>query len=78
MDNGKDPVMTISARNLCQMAGELAEEHGVLALDYARRVYRTMECEGDTDRAQFWFTLSVLVDDVMTHRLDPDAIPTIQ
>ena len=69
--------MPISAQNLCRLAGELAAEHGVLALDYARRAYRTLEVEGETDRAKFWFTLSILVDDVMAHRLDPDSIPTI-
>lgn len=70
--------MPISAQNLCRLAGELAEEHGVLALDYARRAYRTMEFEGDADRALFWFTLSILVDDVMMHRIDPYSIQTIQ
>lgn len=70
--------MPISAQNLCRLAGELAAEHGVLALDYARRAYRTLDSEGDYDRAQFWFLLSILVDDVMAHRLDPDCAPTIQ
>lgn len=70
--------MPISAHVLCQLAGELAAEHGALALDYARRAYRTLETEGDTDRAHFWFTMSILVDDVMTHRIDPDSGPTIQ
>ncbi len=70
--------MPISAQNLCRLAGELAEEHGLLALDYARRAYRTFEYEGQPDRAQFWFTLSVLVDDVMSRRIDPDNGPSIQ
>ncbi len=70
--------MPISAQNLCRLAGELAAEHGVLALAYARRAYRTLDSEGETDRAQFWFMLSILVDDVMAHRIDPDAGPTIQ
>jgi hypothetical protein len=70
--------MPISAQNLCRLAGELADEHGVLALDYARRAYRTFEYEGQTDRALFWFSLSILVDDVMTRRLDPENIPSIQ
>lgn len=69
--------MPISAQNLCRLAGELAAEHGVLAVDYARRAYRTLEYEGEMDRARFWFTLSILVDDVMAHRLDPEIIPTI-
>ena len=69
--------MPISAQNLCRLAGELAAEHGVLARDYARRAFRTLESEGDPERARFWFLLSVLVDDVMLHRLDPDNVPTI-
>lgn len=70
--------MPISAQNLCRLAGELASEHGLLALDYARRAYRTFEYEGQPERAQFWFTLSVLVDDVMTRRIDPDNVLSIQ
>jgi hypothetical protein len=70
--------MPISAQNLCRLAGELATEHGVLARDYARRAFRTLESEGDMERAHFWFMLSILVDDVMQHRLDPDTAPTIQ
>ncbi len=69
--------MPISAQKLCLLAGELADEHGVLALDFARRAYRTWEVEGDTDKAQFWFTLSILVDDVMAHRLNAGGLPTI-
>lgn len=69
--------MPISASELCHLAGELAAEHGLLARDYARRAYRTMECEGHHDRAEFWFALSILVDDVMLHGLDPDHGPSI-
>ena len=64
--------MAISAQSLCRMAGELAAEHGALARDFARRAYRTLECEGDFDRAAFWFMMAVLVDDVIEHGLDPD------
>jgi hypothetical protein len=70
--------MAISASELCHLAGELAAEHGMLARDYAQRAYRTLDCEGQHDRAEFWFALSVLVDDVLTHGLDPDAGPSIQ
>jgi hypothetical protein len=70
--------MAISASELCQLAGELAAEHGLLARDYARRAYRTLEVDGQFDRARFWFALSVLVDDVLTHGLDPDCGPSIQ
>lgn len=70
--------MAISAFELCQLAGELAAEHGEFAADYARRAYRTNDAEGHADRAQFWLALSFLVDDVMQYGLDPDREPSIQ
>jgi hypothetical protein len=70
--------MTVSAQNLCRLAGELAAEHGLLARDYAQRAYRTLESEGHYDRAAFWFALAILVDDVMVHGLDPDTNFSIQ
>lgn len=70
--------MAISASDLCQLAGELAAEHGMLARDYAQRAYRTLDSEGQHDRAEFWFALSILVDDVLSYRLDPNAGPSIQ
>ncbi len=69
--------MAISASELCHLAGELAAEHGVLARDYAQRAYRALEGEGQFDRAQFWFALSILVDDVMLRGLDPEHGPSI-
>jgi hypothetical protein len=69
--------MPISAHKLCRLAAELASEHGLEARDYARRAYLTLEAEGDTERAHFWFTLSILVDDVVMHRLDLERPPTI-
>jgi hypothetical protein len=69
--------MPISAFDMCRLAAELAAEHGVLARDYAQRAYRTMEGEGQYDRAQFWFALSILVDDVMLRGLDPYDGPSI-
>lgn len=70
--------MAISASELCHLAGELASEHGLLARDFARRAYRTFEVEGQFDRARFWFAIAVLVDDVLSHGLDPDKDPSIQ
>lgn len=68
----------ISVFDLCRLASELADEHGVEARDYARSAYYTLEAQGDFERAHFWFTLSVLVDDVVANRMDPERIPTIQ
>jgi hypothetical protein len=58
--------------DLCQLAAELAFEHGADAVDYARRAVVTLECEGEGERAQFWYALSILLDDIVTHRVDPD------
>jgi hypothetical protein len=75
---GERAAMPISAGDMCALAAELAAEHGALARDYARRAYVALDAEGDSDRAKFWFTLSVLLDDFAMHRLDPDRRPTIQ
>lgn len=70
--------MAITAQQLCQLAGELAAEHGMLARHYAERAYRFMEYEGDAERAAFWFALAVLVEDVIVRGVDPENGPTIQ
>jgi hypothetical protein len=69
--------MAISAHKLCRLAAQLASEHGVAARDYARRAYLELETDGYRDHAKFWFTLSVLLDDVVAHRTDPERLPTI-
>lgn len=78
MSARKGLLMAISASELCHLAGELAAEHGFLARDYAQRAYRTLDVEGQHDRAQFWFALSILVDDVLSRGLDPNSDPSIQ
>jgi hypothetical protein len=60
------------AGDLCQLAAELVLEHGEEALHFARRATAEYASEGITDRAQFWYTLSLFLDDIVTHRLDPD------
>ncbi|HUO98114.1 MAG TPA: hypothetical protein VMU01_05575 [Rhizomicrobium sp.] len=69
--------MAISAHRLCILAAQLAREHGALARDYARRASFSLEADGDKERARFWMSLSVLVEDVVLHRIDPDHTPTI-
>jgi hypothetical protein len=41
-------------------------------VDYARRAVVTLECNGEDERAQFWYTLSILLDDIVTYHVDPD------
>lgn len=59
------------AGDLCQLAAELANEHGPLALEYARRATLQFQFEGRLDRAHFWFAMAILLDDIAEHRLDP-------
>lgn len=58
--------------DLCQLAADLASEHGPSAVDFARRAIVSLEFEGETERAHFWQALSILLDDIVAHRLDPD------
>jgi hypothetical protein len=58
--------------DLCQLAADLAIEHGAGALDFAHRATMLLELEGETERAHFWQSLSVLLDDIFACRLDPD------
>ena len=69
--SGKEPAMVMNASDLYRLAADLAAEHGVVALDYARRAVVTFEADGAPDRAQFWYTLSILLDDIVENRLDP-------
>jgi hypothetical protein len=59
--------------DLCQLAADLALEHGSDAAEYARRAVLTLEHEGEEERAKFWFALSILLDDIIAHRVDPEA-----
>jgi hypothetical protein len=58
--------------DLCQLAADLAVEHGVAAIEFARRATVSLELEGETERALLWQSLSVLIDDIFAQRLDPD------
>jgi hypothetical protein len=69
--------MQLNAGDMCRLAADLAAEHGNAARDYAHRAVISFESEGSPDRAQFWFMLAVLLDDIMLQRLDPEATITI-
>jgi hypothetical protein len=58
--------------DLCQLAADLASEHGPAAVDFARRAIVSLEFEGEIERAHFWQALSILLDDIVARRLDPD------
>jgi hypothetical protein len=65
--------MRMTTGDLYRLAGDLAEEHGAAASDYASRAVMTLEAEGAHERAQFWFLMLVLLGDIKTGRIDPDA-----
>ena len=65
--------MAMSTDDLYRLAGDLAAEHGAAASDYASRAVMTLEAEGNHARAQFWFVMLVLLGDINSGRIDPDA-----
>jgi hypothetical protein len=69
--------MLLGADDLYRIAADLAEEHGASAMDYARRAVVSFQAEGAIDRARFWLTVCVFLDDIVEHRQDPDAQITI-
>ncbi|MDE2181680.1 MAG: hypothetical protein KGJ78_01525 [Alphaproteobacteria bacterium] len=70
--------MPITAKDLCLLASELVTEHGAVARAFAQRASATCAAEGNAERAHFWLTLSVLLEDIEAHRLEPGQTPTIQ
>ena len=69
--------MPISADDFCKLAAELAAEHGLIARAYAMRAVASFEADGEVDRARFWLALSILLDDIVMQRVDPDRPLTI-
>ena len=69
--------MTMTTGDLYRLASDLAAEHGKRASEYASRAIMTLEAEGAHDRAHFWFLMLVLLGDINSGRVDPDAHITI-
>ena len=63
--------------DLYRLASDLAAEHGNRASEYASRAVVTLEAEGAYERAQFWFLMLILLGDINSGRVDPDAYITI-
>jgi hypothetical protein len=57
--------------DICQLAADLASEHGSAAIEFAHHARVSLELEGDVDRARFWQMVGVLLDDIFAQRLDP-------
>jgi len=69
--------MTMTTGDLYRLASDLAAEHGNQASEYASRAVVTLEAEGAHERAQFWFLMLILLGDINSGRVDPDAYITI-
>jgi len=69
--------MRMTTVELYRLAGDLADEHGAAASDFASRAITTLEAEGAHERAQFWFLMLILLGDINSGRVDPDALITI-
>jgi hypothetical protein len=67
----------LSTHDMLRLASDFAEEHGADACDYAYRAVLSFEAEGEGERAYFWFLLLVMLSDIASHRLDPEAVVTI-
>jgi len=63
----------MDANELCHLAADLAAEHGPFAIDYAQRAVAAFRQSGETEREEFWHTMTVLLDDIFMQRLDPSA-----
>jgi len=69
--------MRMTTGDLYRLASDLASEHGAAASDYASRAVMTLEAEGSHERARFWFLMLVMLGDIRTGRIDPDAHITV-
>jgi hypothetical protein len=69
--------MKMTTGDLYRLASDLAAEHGAEASDYASRAVMTLEAEGSHERAQFWFLMLIMLGDINSGRVDPDAFITI-
>jgi hypothetical protein len=65
-------IVPMKTADLCQLAADLALEHGTGAIEIAQFARISLEVDGQMDRAKIWKMLSVLLDDIFAQRLDPD------
>ncbi len=67
----------LGASDLYRLAATLVEEHGPEALDHARRAVIALEADGEMDRARFWLTICLFLDDLVAHRRDAEQAVTL-
>lgn len=69
--------IAMSPNDLYKLAADFVAEHGQVAVDYAHRAAVSLDGEGENERAEFWQLLSVVLDDIILQRLDPELSITI-
>ena len=54
------------------LAAEHIDEHGPAVFNTALRASAEHVCDGGHESAYFWYALSLLLDDIIHARVDPD------
>ena len=67
----------MNASDMRDLAAELFVEHGPGIFHVALRASAEHACDGHEDGANFWYALSLLLDDIIQARLDPDRPLTL-
>ncbi|HWY14969.1 MAG TPA: hypothetical protein VNX86_07520 [Rhizomicrobium sp.] len=62
----------MGANEFRELAVELVDRHGSGAVQFARNCSTEYAFEGAHVRSEFWYALSVFLDDIVSHRIDPD------
>ena len=67
----------MNTSDLRDLAAELLFEHGAAIFHVALRASAEHACDGQNDGAHFWYALSLILDDIIQARLDPDRPLTL-
>lgn len=67
----------MNTSDLRDLAADLVHEHGPAILSIALRASAEHACDGREEHAHFWYALSLLLDDIIHERLDPNRPLTL-
>jgi len=67
----------MNTSDMRDLAAELVHEHGPTILQIALRASAEYACDGCEQGAHFWYALSLLLDDILQARVDPDRPLTL-
>ena len=67
----------MNTNEMRELAAALFHEHGPAIIHVALRTSAEHACAGREAGAHFWYALSLILDDIIRARLDPDAPLTL-